>query len=177
MAGGDLTHFAAALENVRDAFRAAARERLALIREVARVDVAGAGTDAEAARRALVEALLRREAADADEAAPLEDRVRRSVAEARAAATARERLSAVDAVQDLSARIDRTWAVALNRADDLAAWLGGRADPPVSAAFTAYVQALRGLHDLGRDPTAAGVETAVRTFAAALQRLESAAGA
>jgi hypothetical protein len=176
MAGPDMSAFAAALENVRAAFEQAARERLALIRQVAQADVGGGEAEATA-RRALVEALLRREAADADEDAPAGDRLRRSLAEATAASAARRRLAGAQAIQDLSARIDRTWAVALNRADDLAAWLKGRAAGPLSDAFTGYVRALRELHELGPDASPAQVDAAVAEFERAWTRLESAAGA
>jgi hypothetical protein len=171
---GDLTPLAAALQDLQAAFAAAARERLALIRRVAAVELP---PDETAPQQALVAALLRREAADADEGAPVADRVRRSVAEARAATGARERLTAEAEIQRLVSAIDATWEAALDRSAALAGWLRSRTSPELAAAFADYVAALRGLHALGADPPATAVVEATDAFTAALMRLERAAGA
>ena len=170
----DLTPFADALENLQAAFAAAARDRLALIRLVAAADVA---PDEAAAQQALVGALLRREAADADEDAPPAERVRRSVAEAAAAAGARERLAGEAEIQRLAGAIDATWDAALQRSTALAGWLQGRTAPELAAAFTGYVDGLHALHALGATPTDAEIATATEAFTGALERLERAAGA
>ncbi|HMJ32806.1 MAG TPA: hypothetical protein VK501_02725 [Baekduia sp.] len=173
MADDDLTAFADALVNVQAAFAEAARERLALIRALAAVEVSPGAT---AAQQQLVAALLRREAADADDAAAPADRIRRSVAEARAAQVARERLVAETEVQELAGAIDATWRAALHRSDALAGWLRERTPPAVAAAFAGYVEALRGLHALGATPSEAEIAAATEAFAGAVQRLERAAG-
>ncbi|MDX6714914.1 MAG: hypothetical protein QOH30_1472 [Baekduia sp.] len=170
----DLTAFAGALENLQAAFAEAARDRLALIRLVAAAEVA---PDEAAAQQALVGALLRREAADADEAAAPADRVRRAVAEAAAAAEARERLAGEAEIQRLAGAIDATWDAALQRSAALAGWLEGRTPPEPAAAFAGYVEALRGLHALGATPTDIEIATSTDAFVVALERLERAAGA
>jgi hypothetical protein len=168
----DLTALADALQELQRAFAEAARERLALIRRLAAVDV---GPDAAAAQQALVTALLRREAADADAAAPPADRVRRSVAEARAAADARERLASHAEVGALTGAIDATWEAALRRSSALAGWVQERVTPDVATAFAGYVAALAELHALGATATEAEIAPATATFLAALERLERAA--
>ena len=165
MGGHQPTALRDALLGVQEVFARAARRRLEAIRALARVEV-GAG-DA-AALRALVEALLRREAADADESLPLADRVGRASAEARAAAAARERLAASADVQALTAAIAATWDDALDRSDVIAARLPGRVAPEVAEAFAGYVAALRALHEGGPEATAG--------YAAALDRLNRATG-
>jgi hypothetical protein len=170
----DLTALADALQDLQRAFAEAARERLALIRRLAAVEV---GPGAAAAQQALVTALLRREAADGDDAAPPADRVRRSVSEARAAAAARERLAAHAEVGALAAAIDATWEAALSRSTALAAWLQERVAPEVATAFAGYVGALADLHALGPTATDAQIAPATAAFLAALERLEQTAGA
>jgi hypothetical protein len=169
----DLSAFADALVNVQAAFAEAARERLRLIRALAAVEV---GPEAAGAQQALVAALVRREAADADERAEPADRVRRSVAEARAAAAARERLAAHAELQELASAIDATWDRALDRSAALAGWLGERTPPEVAAAFAGYVGALRALHALGATATEPEIATATAAFGDAVQRLERTAG-
>jgi hypothetical protein len=170
----DLTPFADALQNVQAAFAEAARERLALIRKIAGVEL---HADEAAPQQALVAALLRRAAADADDGAPIADRVARSVAEARAAADARERLSAEAEIQRLALAVDATWDAALQRSAAIAGWLDGRTPPELAAAFAGYVTALRDLHALGADPSASAITDATDAFTTALERLERASGA
>jgi hypothetical protein len=154
-----------ALQGVQEAFARAGRQRLAAIRDLARVEV---GADDAPALRALVEALLRREAADADETLPLAERVARATAEARAAQDARARLDRHAEVVALSDAVSATWAEALDRSAVIAARLPGRVAPEVAEAFAAYVGALRALH--------AGAPGATGGYAAALDRLNRAAG-
>jgi hypothetical protein len=170
----DLTAFADALVDVQAAFAEAARERLRLIRALAAADV---GAGAAAAQQALVAALLRREAADADEQAAPADRVRRAVAEARAAEAARERLAGESEIQALAGAVEATWHRALDRSDALAGWLQERTPPEIAAAFAGYVRALRTLHALGAGASDAEIATATAAFTAAVQRLEQAAAA
>jgi hypothetical protein len=169
----DRTALADALHNVQAAFAEAARERLALVRRLADVDV---GPEAAGAKQALVAALLRREAADADETAPPADRVRRAVAQARAAAEARAELATQREVDALASAIDATWQAALTRSEQIAGWLNPRVPPETAAAFSGYVAALRALHALGATATDGEIASATATFTAALGRLERAAG-
>src|SRR4051812_50099249 len=108
--GHDPTALRDALLGVQEAFAQAARRRVATIRDLARAEVG----DGEApVLRALVEALLRREAADADEALPLAERVARAGGEAARAAQARARPAGQPEVQRPSAETDATWQGAL----------------------------------------------------------------
>jgi hypothetical protein len=157
-----------ALEAIAAAFEEAARRRVRIIRRIAAVEPA----EGEAAPlRALIEALLRREAADADDAAGLEDRVARVLAEARAAGVARERLRANAEVGALIAELDQTWTDALAQAHRLGAGLRRRTPADVAQAFADYVGELRALHEL--DPAEAGdVGGATARYAAATHRLQ-----
>jgi hypothetical protein len=165
MAGHDPTALRDALQGVQEVFARAAQRRLAAIRELARAEVSA---DDAAALRALVEALLRREAADADETLPLAERVARATAQARAAAAARDRLGAYDEVQALGDALAATWDDALDRSDVIAARLSGRIAPEIAEAFGGYVAALRALHE--------GAPEATAGYAAALDRLNRATG-
>lgn len=165
MAGHDPTALRDALQGVQEAFAQAARRRVALIRDVARLDVG----DADApALRVLVEALVRREAADADDTLPLPERVARTSAEEAAADAARARLAAHPEAGALTDAVAATWDEALARSDVAAGRLPGRVAPEVAAAFAAYVSALRALHE--RAPGAA------ERYAAAQHELNRAAG-
>jgi hypothetical protein len=165
MGGHEPTALRDALQGVQEVFARAARQRLAAIRDLAGVEV---GADDAPALRALVAALLRREAADADQTLPLAERVARATAEARAAAVARERLAGHAAVVALTDAVSATWDDALQRSAAIAARLPGRVAPEVAEAFASYVGALRALH--------AGAPGATGGYAAALDRLNRAAG-
>ena len=165
MGGHDPTALRDALLGVQEVFARAARLRLEAIRTLARVDV---GPEDAPALRELVEALLRREAADADQTLPLRERIARATAEARAAAAARERLTAHADVAALVESILATWHDALDRSDVIAARLPGRVAPEIAEAFGGYVAALRALHD--------GAPGATEGYAAALDRLNHATG-
>src|SRR4051812_50050102 len=118
--GHDPTALRDALLGVQEAFAQAARRRVATIRDLARADVG----DGEApALRALVEALLRREAADADETLPLAERAARAGGGAARAAEARAPLAGQAAAQRLRAGIGATGQGAPGRR-------GARARPP-----------------------------------------------
>ena len=165
MAGHEPTALRDALQGVQEAFARAGRRRLAAIRDLARVEV---GADDAPALRALVEALLRREAADADQTLPLAERVARATAEAAAAAAAREQLAGHPDVGALNDAIAAAWDDALERSAAIAGRLPGRVAPEVAEAFAAYVGALRALHE--------GAPGATGDYAAALDRLNRAAG-
>jgi hypothetical protein len=165
MGGHEPTALRDALQGVQEAFARAGRQRLAAIRDLARVEVAAGNTPA---LRALVEALLRREAADADQTLPLAERVARATAEARAAAAAREQLAGHAEVVALTDAVQATWDDALARSAAIAQRLPGRVAPEVAEAFAAYVGALRALHE--------GAPGATGAYAAALDRLNRTAG-
>src|SRR3954454_3514001 len=163
--GHDPTALRDALLGVQEAFAQAGRRRVATIRDLARAEVG----DGEApALRALVEALLRREAGDADETLPLAERVARAGGEAARAPEARAQLDGQPEVQRLSAEIDATWQEALRRSDVLDERLPGHVAPEIAEAFADYVGALRALHTDGAAATG--------TYAAALHRLNRATG-
>jgi hypothetical protein len=165
MTGHDPAALRDALQAVQEAFAQAARRRLALIRDLARVPV----PDADApALRGLVAALLRREAADADEALPLAERVARVEAEAATADAARAQLAAHAEVGAVADAVEATWEDALARSAVAADRLPGRVAPEVAAAFAAYVAALRGLHEHAPGAT--------ERYAAAQHELNRAAG-
>jgi hypothetical protein len=165
MAGHDPAALRDALQTVQEAFAQAARRRLALIRDLARVPVA----DADApALRDVVAALLRREAVDADAALPLTERVARAEAEAGAAEAALTRLRGYDAVGELAGAVAATWQDALERSAVAADRLPGRVAPEVAAAFAEYVAALRALHE--------GAPGATERYTAAQHELNRATG-
>jgi hypothetical protein len=172
--GPDLSAVSAALQGIQDAFAHAARERLGVIRRLAALEVDRADAPA---LRTLVEALLHREAADADQATPLPDRVARVAAEVRAAAAARRQLAGAPEVDALVVSLDATWDVALRRSDALAAALQGRPTPEIANAVTDYVGALRALHALDPAASRADIDRAAARFAGTLARLERAVGA
>jgi hypothetical protein len=165
MGGHDPTALRDALQGLQEVFARAARQRVDAIRTLARVEV---GEDDAPALRALVEALLRREAVDADQTLPLAERVARATAQARAAAAAGERLVGHAEVAALSDAIAGTWHDALDRSDVIAARLPGRVAPEIAEAFAGYVASLRALHEDAPGATAG--------YAAALDRLNRATG-
>ncbi|MDX6700576.1 MAG: hypothetical protein QOF26_802 [Baekduia sp.] len=174
MAGVGTDAVAVALRDLQATFAAGAQARLALVRRLAALDVGPAGAGAQ---RALVTALLRREAADGDETASVGERVGRVAAEAAAAAAAGERLGPDRQVAAILGEVEATWRAALDRGAALAGWLEGRAEPGAVTAFGRYVATLEALHALA--PTAAPRErdAAVGAFEAALGDLARALGA
>jgi hypothetical protein len=172
MAGVGTDAVALALQDLQATFAAGAQARLALVRRLAALDAGPGGADAQ---RALVTALLRREAADGDEAASVAERVARVAAEAAAAAVAAERLAHDGRVAAILGEVEVTWRAALDRGAALAGWLEGRAQPGAVAAFGRYVATLEALHA----PAAAPAErdAAVGAFEAALADLARALGA
>ncbi|QEC49321.1 hypothetical protein FSW04_18210 [Baekduia soli] len=160
------------LQGLQDAFAQAKAQRLDAVRRLGRLRPSG-GDDT--ARRVLAEAVLRREAADGGDR-PLSQRLAVVAAEAGRARAARRDLSGDAPALALADEIDATWTDALATGDRLAAGLQGRADPPLAAAFGAYVAALRALHELDPGAGAATVGAAVDGYHAALATLERAAG-
>ena len=170
-----------ALEGIDAAVQAAAKRRAQLVREMTTITPPG---PLVADHRALVEALRRREAADADPVASAQQRAATVVAEARRAHEARDRL--VRAAQDdagraylkavdlLRTELDATWRWALDRADAFAAGLVGRTTTDVSDAVAAYVSAFRGVLQASETLDAGAVARAVEAAEAATTRLERA---
>jgi hypothetical protein len=170
-----------ALEGIEAAVQAAAKRRVQIVRELATVTP----PDALAAdHRTLVEALLRREAADADTTGSPQERAAAVLAEARRAHDARERLAhaaADDAeraylhtVDLLRVELDATWRWTLDRADAFAAGLVGRTTTDVSDAVAGYVAAFRGVLQASETLDAAAVDRAVARAEDATAALERA---
>ena len=139
-----------ALEGIEAAVEAAARRRAHVIRQMATLTPPD---PLIAEHRALVEALLRRETADADTSGTQQQRADAVLAEARRAHAARERLTEL-ATDDagvaylrtmdlLRTELDATWHWALDRSDAFAAGLVGHTPSAVSDAVAAYVTAFR----------------------------------
>ena len=170
-----------ALEHIEAAVRAAARRRAKVVREMATLS-----PPAELAgdHRALVEALLRREAADADAQATPQQRAAAVLAEARRAHDARERLAAragddagrayLHTVDLLRNELDATWRWALDQADAAAARLVGATTTAVADAVAAYVAAFRGVLQASETLDADAVGRAVAAAEDATARLEQA---
>jgi hypothetical protein len=131
-----------ALAGVQSAFGEASRRRVGLARVLARTAVQ---PSSEPARRALVEAVLRREATDADESATAAQRLAAAEREAAAARDARARLEAAGESEALAIAdsIDATWPWAFGVSDRLARGLDRRAPAEIVTALRAYVDALR----------------------------------
>jgi hypothetical protein len=174
MAGAGTDAVALALQDLQATFAAGAQARLALVRRLAALQVGPGGAGAQ---RALVTALLRREAADSDEAASVGERVERATAEAAAAAAAGERLRHEGQVAAILGEVEATWRAALDRGAALAGWLEGRAAPGAVAAFGRYVATLEALHGLAPATAPAERDAAVGAFEAALADLARAIGA
>ena len=159
-----------ALLGLQSAFDDASRRRVGVARRLGGLDIAGA----EAATvQALVAAMLRRVAADRDEAATLADRAKRVADEVRAAAHARSALGDVPEIERLLGEYDAAWVAALDASARLAAGLRGKAPEPVTDAFAGYVAALHAVHDV--DPTdAAALDAAIAALTSAGAELERA---
>jgi hypothetical protein len=154
-----------ALKGIEAAFGDARRRRLELIRALAALP----------APPALVEALLRREAIDADPTAGAQDRAVRIHAEHRRATAALDDLDAPSAarVRPLMDELGATWTGALTEAARLASGLAPYTDPPVAAAVVDYVRALTAAHAAADDRDAllaaiAGLEAATARLAQTL---------
>jgi hypothetical protein len=167
----DPTALRDALAGLQEIFARAAAARLRAIRDLAGADV---GVADAPALRALVEALLRREAADADQQAPLAERVEAAATQAAAAQQARAALAAHPAVLAQADAVAATWTDALERSDVLAARLDGRVAPAIAQAFAAYVGALRALHGAGPQTTPEARAAAAAAYADAEAALERA---
>jgi hypothetical protein len=168
-----------ALEGIEAAVETAAKRRAHVVRQLATLTAPEA---LAADHRALVEALLRRETADADATATPHQRAGAVLAEARRARDARERLgqAAVDdagrayvhTVDLLRSELDATWRWVLERADAFAAGLVGRTTTDVADAVAAYVAAFRGVLHASETLDADAVARAVTDAEAAATRLE-----
>lgn len=173
-----------ALEGIQATVETAAKRRARIIRELATIMPPAALGDEH---RELVEALLRRERADADPAAAPQQRAAAVLAEARRAHAARDRIAAVAAddadraylhsVDLLRTELDATWRWALDRADAFAAGLVGRTTTAVADAVAAYVAAFRGVLQASEALDADGVAEAVTAAEAAAARLQQALAA
>lgn len=139
------------LAGIQRAFEEAARRKLGVVRRLAALhppeELAGA-------HRAMLEALMRSMAADADPAATDEERRERVTGEAAAAREAVERIRASDDPERFADRVtplleelraaDRE---ALDACDRLARGLGAHTTPEVAGAVAGYVAALRAVFD------------------------------
>lgn len=151
-----------ALLGIEGAFAAARRRRLEVVREVGKVAPEA---------RTLIEALLRREAADADAEASPEARATAALREARAAAQARAALPDGPAATRVAALLDHaegTWDWALDEAAARVAPLTGAVASPAAD----YVTALRELRRAFTQLDEGAVQAAVAHAETALARLE-----
>jgi hypothetical protein len=172
-----------ALEGIDAAVQTAARRRARVIRSLATITPPEA---LAAGHRDLVEALLRREAADADPSASPQQRAAVVLDEARRAHAARDRLAAqatddagrayVHTVDLLRAELDASWHWALGQADAAAAHLVGRTTTEVADAVAAYVGAFRGVLQASETLDTEAVTRAVAAAEDASERLEQALG-
>ena len=153
-----------ALETIEAAVETASRRRAWLIRELA---------TAPDADRDLVEALIRREAADAQTGASMEQRALAVLAEAHRVHDARARLTD-EALARVVDEIDATWHWALEQADAAAAGLVGRTSTAIADAVAAYVAAYRGVVQAAETLDADAVTRAVAVAEDAARRLEDA---
>lgn len=153
-----------ALGRIEVAVEAASRRRAWLIRELA---------TAPGANRELVEALIRREAADARSGASMEQRALAVLAEARRLRDARARLTDETLLRVVD-EIDASWHWALEQADAAAASLVGRTSTEITDAVAAYVAAYRGVVRAGETLDADAVSRAVAAAEDATRRLEDA---
>ena len=170
-----------ALERIEAAVQAAARRRAQLIRELVTITPP---ESLAADHRELAEALLRREAADADAEAGAHERAAAVLAEARRAHEARDRIAAsatddagrayLRTVDLLRRELDGSWHWALEQADAAAAHLVGRTSTEIADAVAAYVAAFRGVVQAGETLDASAVARAVVAMEDATRRLDDA---
>lgn len=161
-AGSDAETVREALLGIEGAFAAARKRRLEVIREVGKL---------VPDEKALIEALLRREAADADPEASPEARATAALREARAAAQARAALPDGQQSAQVAALLDHaegTWDWALDQAAARVAPLTGA----VAAPAADYVTALRELRRAFTQLDEGAVQAAVAHAETALARLE-----
>jgi hypothetical protein len=170
-----------ALEGIDAAFTAAARRRASVVRALVSMTpppaIAGE-------HRAVAEALLRREAADAEPSGSPQQRASRVLDEARRARDARARMAEraagdaerthVQAVELRHDELEDTWRWALDQADAFAAGLTGRTTPPVAQAVAGYVAAFRAVLAASETLDAGAVARAVAGAEAAAARLDQA---
>jgi hypothetical protein len=149
-----------ALAGVQSAFDEAARRRVGLARVLARTPVS---PGSEAARDALVEAVLRREAADASDEGGAAERMAAVARQESAAREARARL--VEAGETgaiaVAGSIDATWPWAFGVSDRLVRGLDGRAPAEIVTALRAYVDALQTTDAQRVESAAAALERVV----------------
>lgn len=169
-----------ALEGIEQTVQTASKRRARVIRELATLMPPPALADDH---RDLVEALLRRERADADPAAAPQQRAAAVLAEARRAHEARDAIAAraaddaerayLHSVDLLRTELDATWHWALERADAFAAGLVGRTTTEVADAVAAYVAAFRGVLQASETLDADAVAAAVTAAEVAAARLDA----
>jgi hypothetical protein len=170
-----------ALEHIDAAVEAASRRRARLVRELITVVPP---PDLAADHRELAEALLRREAADANTEASAQERAAAVLAEARRAHDARERIAAqasddaghayLRTVDLLRVELDATWHWTLEQADAAAAKLVGATATAIADAVAAYVAAFRGVLQASETLDADAVTRAVAAAEDATARLDAA---
>jgi len=171
------------LEAIDQAVRSAAARRAHLVREIA----AMAPPPALAAdHRNLAEALVRREAADADETSDPLVRASHVLNEAIHARNARVSLHQhalqpadrqyAQAVEAKVVELDQTWHWALDRAKEHAAALHGRARNEVVVALAAYVRAFRNVLEASETLYPSRIRQAVQVAQEASNHLEATLG-
>ena len=173
-----------ALEHIEAAVHGAARRRARLVRELATV---APPPELSGDHRELVEALLRRESADASTSASPHERAATVLDESRRVHDARDRIAAsatddagrayLHTIDLLRRELDASWRWALEQADAASAHLVGRTSTEVADAVAAYVAAFRGMVQAGETLDAEAVTAAVEEVEAASARLEAALSA
>lgn len=169
-----------ALEAIDHAVRSAAARRAHLVREVAAMTPP---PSLAADHRNLAEALVRREAADADETSDPLVRASHVLNEAIHARNARlamhqhalapEDRAYAQAVEAKVAELDQTWHWALDRAKEAATGLHGRARNEVVIALTAYVRAFRNVLEASETLDPNRIRQAVQVAQEASRHLEA----